>query len=435
MPEIPFPVVSNLFAAPAQPVPDAFKALSRPLAPPKETATTSTGSRRRRLWEIPHKCHCPVIGVCFGVDELRSLMAKVMHFPANTTDFVLHTTAVGACETRTRLAELLHKQLEKRYALVIRQISACKDSEGLRDLWRRAVRSGNDIPATLWACWTHPGCDPVLDQEIYGDIHMLQHQIGTGTRADLATLKALQADNAQLRRQLEEARRELEGQRNEKIRETRTLGERVAELRVELAGKDASLANLTGQLALLRESLPELKERQALARRASDAEARAAALTARCADLEAEAERLTQLAHRAEAHLRHWADPPSAATEAAPLPSEDSDHLSGKCVLCVGGRSGAVDAYRQIVEQRGGRFLHHDGGLEESLHRIDAALSAADLVVCQAGCISHNAYWRVKEQCKRTGKQCIFIKGSGGVSTFGRIVSAACTPDLAITVE
>lgn len=98
-------------------------------------------------------------------------------------------------------------------------------------------------------------------------------------------------------------------------------------------------------------------------------------------------------------------------------------NIAGKCVLCVGGRSGAVDAFRAAIEQRGGRFLHHDGGLEESLHRIDGALAAADLVICQSGCISHNDYWRVKEQCKRTGKLCLFMK-RGGVSRLSRLIEA-----------
>jgi hypothetical protein len=26
------------------------------------------------------------------------------------------------------------------------------------------------------------------------------------------------------------------------------------------------------------------------------------------------------------------------------------------------------------------------------------------------GCISHNAYWRVKEHCKRHGKPCLFVE-------------------------
>jgi hypothetical protein len=37
-------------------------------------------------------------------------------------------------------------------------------------------------------------------------------------------------------------------------------------------------------------------------------------------------------------------------------------------------------------------------------------LAAADLVICQTACISHNAYWRVKDICQRTGKQCVFVE-------------------------
>ena len=96
-------------------------------------------------------------------------------------------------------------------------------------------------------------------------------------------------------------------------------------------------------------------------------------------------------------------------------------NLNGKCVLCVGGRSGAINAYRDVVESSGVHFLHHDGGLEERLQRIDGVVAAADIVICQAGCISHNAYWRVKELCKRTGKPCMFVK-SAGISSFGRTV-------------
>ena len=425
MPDTPYHVVGGSFTAP-KPQADGFANLGRLKPPSEEITTISSGSLRRKLWEVPHKFHCPVIGVCFGVEELRSLMAKVMHFPKDTTDFVLHTTAVGACENRSQLAELLHKNLEKRFKLTTRRFAASKDGESLRRLWREAARTGIDIPAALWASWTHPACDTLLEQEIYGDIHMIQHQIGTGTRADLAMLKALQADNIQLRRQLDVARGELETQRNERARENQRLNQRITQLQAEQAGKEALAANLTGQLSSLRDSLPDLKDRQALLRRVSDAEARALALTARANEVEAEAERLRELNRHAEETIQHWlAAGESAERSASPDSDEAPTSLTGKCILCVGGRSGTIDGYRQVVEQRGGRFLHHDGGLEESLHRIDAALSAADLVICQAGCISHNAYWRVKEQCKRTGKQCVFIK-TAGVSSFDRAVSANC---------
>ena len=58
----------------------------------------------------------------------------------------------------------------------------------------------------------------------------------------------------------------------------------------------------------------------------------------------------------------------------------------------------------------GGQFAHHDGGLENNHSALDASLAAADLVICQTGCISHNAYWKVKDFCKRTGKRCVFVE-------------------------
>jgi hypothetical protein len=83
--------------------------------------------------------------------------------------------------------------------------------------------------------------------------------------------------------------------------------------------------------------------------------------------------------------------------------------LQQRAVLCVGGRSGNVATYRTLIEGEGARFSHHDGGLEDNASRLDASLAAADLVICQTGCISHSAYWRVKDHCKRHGKRCVFI--------------------------
>lgn len=40
---------------------------------------------------------------------------------------------------------------------------------------------------------------------------------------------------------------------------------------------------------------------------------------------------------------------------------------------------------------------------------LDASLAAADLVICQTGCISHDDYWRVQDHCRRTGKPCILV--------------------------
>jgi hypothetical protein len=419
MPEMPFHFAAGRFPTPAaEPPLSLARRLLRP-QPPAAEAAPARGSRRRKLWELPHKCHCPVVGICIAVEELRALMTKVMVFPHNTVDFVLHTTAVGACAERSEFAELLQRRLEKRFAATVRRLAGVRTAQALRMAWQDAIRAGADIPGALWAAWTHPACDTVLEQEIYGDIHMIRHQVGSAARADLGELRRLREEGRELRRQLGAARADAEAARCDKAAATESLGRRIVELRAELAGRDALVAKLTAQLDRLQETLPDLADRQALARRATDAEARAIVLGRQVAELQSDLEGLRRRLQPAG----NAATPPTDDGVAMPAPDAD---LSGKCVLCVGGRTGAVDAYRKAVEGRGGRFLHHDGGLEESMHRIDTALAAADLVICQAGCISHNAYWRVKEQCKRTGKRCIFVKASG-TSGFERAVAAAGT--------
>jgi hypothetical protein len=97
-------------------------------------------------------------------------------------------------------------------------------------------------------------------------------------------------------------------------------------------------------------------------------------------------------------------------------------------VLCVGGRPASVPIYRDLIERTGGRFLHHDGGDEDSTAKLDATLAAADLVICQAGCISHGAYWRVKDHCKRTGKRCVYLE-QPSVAGFVRSLAALPVED------
>ena len=420
MSEPPFHIVGGSFSAQPQPVQILASQLRRPAT---ETPTSVRGSRRRKLWEIPHKFHCPVIGVCFDVDELRGLMSKVMHFPRDTGDFVLHTTAVGACEERSQLATILHKHLEKRFALTVRRFAAARDSFALAALWQDEARRGCEIPAALWACWTHPACDAKLEQQIYGDIHMIQHQIGSGARADIKMLNKLRTENQDLRQQLDKARQETSSLRQERAKDERQLNQHIIDLRAELSGRDAAIAHLQQQLEQLHAQLPELRERQQLLQRASAAEARNLLLSARANSLEAEIGRQSQRLQHTEEILNDYLMADAAATECSV--TNLSKGLAGKCVLCVGGRTGAIDAYRQRVEHYGGHFIHHDGGVEESLHRIDGALSGADLVICQAGCISHNAYWRIKDQCKRTGKPCRFVRNAG-LSSFERVISDAC---------
>lgn len=247
---------------------------------------------------------------------------------------------------------------------------------------------------------------------------------------EVLTLNALLRDNAQLRRQLHTALAENEAQRAEKSRETARFSERVTELRAELAGHEAAAAKLAGQLHTLQQNLPDLRERQILARRATDAEARANALSARLAEQESAAEHWRRRYLSAQKQL-------ALAPEQIPgLPAADDEAtaLTGKCILCIGTHSSATEAYRGIVEGRGGRFLQQHAEQLENPKDIAAALSSADLVICQADSISRQDCRRLHAQCRQSDTPCIFLQEPGPAG-FGRIVSAAFAPGERITLR
>ncbi len=41
---------------------------------------------------------------------------------------------------------------------------------------------------------------------------------------------------------------------------------------------------------------------------------------------------------------------------------------------------------------------------------LERSLRAADLVICQSGCVSSGSFWRVEDHCKRTGKTCVLVE-------------------------
>lgn len=49
------------------------------------------------------------------------------------------------------------------------------------------------------------------------------------------------------------------------------------------------------------------------------------------------------------------------------------------------------------------------------LRTLETSLAAADLVICQTGCLSHGAYWKVQDHCRRTGKACVLVEQPGAL--------------------
>jgi hypothetical protein len=105
----------------------------------------------------------------------------------------------------------------------------------------------------------------------------------------------------------------------------------------------------------------------------------------------------------------------AAQAETAPAPD-----LREKSVLRIAEPGAGASVARRVVEMAGGRFLHHGGDDGQDGPALEASLVAADLVICQTGCVSHDAYWRVQDHCRRTGKQCVLVEQPQALQFFAR---------------
>ena len=371
-------------------------------------AGATTGSRRRRLWELSHECHCPVVGVCIPLDTLRRIVNKSLGGKTLADDYEIHVGAVAECRNRNRLSEALQDELERHYAQDVRHFKTAKTVRDVADLWSQAIRKG-DVAGAFWAALVHPRCDAVMQEVLCRDMHMLQHQAGANSRLDVARFTAVLDENAVLTRELgrvQERSTRLLAEKSAEIARLTTLHMRV---QAENISKESRIAFLSEDLATLKASNPALEAGARLQKKLDQAVARMAELEEQNAALRHKLATAAKALETLHTDTQQVAEE-EASRRPAPRVSPVTLYLKQKTVLCVGGRTGNVANYRSLIERVGGRFAHHDGGLEDNQSVLDASLAAADLVICQTGCISHNAYWKVKDFCKRTGKRCVFVE-------------------------
>lgn len=373
-------------------------------------APLRSGSRRRRLWELEHVCHCPLIGVSLPMDTLRRLVNKALGGGVVANDYEVHAGAVSECARRCKLSELMQAELEARYAREVQVFRVAKSSLAVAELWIKYVKAG-DVAGAFWAALSHPRCDGPLQEAMCQDLHMFQHQAGAGVRLEIARFNALAEENAVLGRELGKVQERITRVMAQKTADIDRLNGELVQVRAEAIAKDTRIAYLAQDLEALQASIPQLEDRQRLQKRVDQLTQRQQELEVHNADLR----RKLATAERAAVE-RSGLEWPVAEAAALQDVHPVVMHLHEKVVLCVGGRSGNISNYRDVVERVGGRFSHHDGGIEDSASVLDANLAAADLVICQTGCISHNAYWRVKDFCKRTGKRCVFVENPSASS-------------------
>jgi hypothetical protein len=396
--------------------PGASALLLRGRNEPAPLVMADAKGRRSKIWDIAPTLHCSIIGTCLSAAELRQFFIKHGDADAKAaSDHTLHASGVRAAGKHDLVGKLLNKALDNRHETAIRRFAKASSAAEVRALWQEAFEQGG-IPGGYWAVLTHPATDRPLVEEVFGQVHMLSHMVGSSNRVDITRLRTLE--------------REL-GERDEKIsRQEARLSEGSRE-RSELLRKVEGLEGEVRRRKIAARTAAELTmgalTEAALLQRLDAEKAHSSQLSSRVAELEDQVRKAQKFA----ATLNKQND--QLQREVAALETElkmdDEDRsgadlepgLNGLTLLYVGGRPGLIDQLKAVAVRRGGTLLSHDGGIEENLAALPGLVSRADAVFFPIDCISHAAVGQIKKFCRDGHKPFIPLRTASAASFIATI--------------
>ncbi len=380
------------------------------LSPPRPAA-------RRRLWELHKSLHCSIIGTCLSTTELRKLLTRAGIRTEDKSDHELHGQGVSLSAQSDSAGKLLNKLLDERHNLSVKKYGRAKTEEEVRKQWLEDVKAG-DIPGAYWATMTHPETTESLQRQAFGHVHMLSHLVGAANRADIRQLQKLQEENSQLRKKSERQQASFHAEitrRDTTIQELQNaLAKKLTSGRMEPSAAqedERSYQKLVTEL-----------ERQADAslRRRLSAEDRLAKTK----------EELETSKHTSIMLERKLDDVVAELTalhrvlenqDLAQAPSFANATLKDTTILYVGGRPNQIPHIRDITETRGGKFLHHDGGVEDNELLLGSLVAKANIVVFPVDCVSHKAMTLVKKSCRSSDTRYLPLRSSAASTFFASL--------------
>jgi hypothetical protein len=362
---------------------------------------TTESLRRTRIWEFGTNLHCSIIGTCLTTAELRHVLVKLKLAGADTlSDHEMHSMGVMLAGNRDGGAKFLQKALDRRHHVAIVRCSKAKDPPALLALWEDALKQG-EIPGAYWAVLTHPVTNDDIVKRAFGDVHMLSHLVGAANRADIRRLRQMEQENAALAAKIERQQRQLRDGFTARDQTIRRLNEMVALRADERAGPAETQEHADALGDLVRE-LNRRLSRETARRERSEQRSTDLAATLKAKEVALEAMQCDHAAIRRELGIIEAHLATLTRVEADGL--ELAGDLSDATILYVGGRANQVPQLKGLIERLGGRFLHHDGGIEHSSALLAGAVNRADHVLFPIDCISHDAVATIKRLCRLTGK-------------------------------
>jgi hypothetical protein len=394
------------------------------------TSVDFSDGRRRDIWELSTHHHCSIVGTCLTIGEARAIGKRVGVRCPNPDDLdsTIHSILVRESATKNTVSTLLNKTLNKKYESSIRTFKRCKSAKEIKYLWKESFDFGN-IPGPYWAALSHPNIDYEVTINIYSDVHMLSHLIGSSNRADIARLSELELELADA---LEKNGSLIS--RNQK---------KLKQLRDEISCNQEKICNLERENSNLKvrlftdppsQSVEEINKEfsqgvllsgenyHALLSERIQSESKIVRHNLRLVDdverVNGEKRELRSKLEAAQDELEGVLAELQSANSFIQsfITKNDADvpkcNLYGKCILYIGGREGNICRMCDLVDKMNGRLIHHDGGKEDSLTKLKGAISSADAVIFPVDCVSHSSALEAKKLCKKMVKPFMPIRSS-----------------------
>ncbi len=325
---------------------------------------------------------CSIIGTCLSDHDLLAAIGKhKQQIDRGAQSYDIHSYCVRAAAKCSPFSRALTKLLDRKFAGAIRLMGRTETDEQMGTVWER-LRDSGQIAAGYWAVMSQANMPGALKVRVFGEVHMLSHLNGHGANQLAQRLAEAERRNADLEARL----------RRSEHAKLDALAERDA-ARTALAAAPARGSRPARSLLSLLSPTDERIQRK----------------LAKCERALISARARARLAEAAIARLNTRPKPmrPEGKTEKpdthpavrAPCP------LSLQRILYLGGRAAVVPHLREAAAAREASLLHHDGGIEDSLHRINDLIESCDAVICPIDCVSHGACRMAKASCRRLNKR------------------------------
>lgn len=133
------------------------------------------------------------------------------------------------------------------------------------------------------------------------------------------------------------------------------------------------------------------------------------------------------IANESNSHL-YWLQPAPSRMQTEPVHAPFDEHLAlcraygavqERCSRMLAEQRSEIERLQaQAVRLRAAAIVRetalalvredHARLVARLMGEADRGALAADLVICQTGCLGHGDYWREQDRCRRTGQGCVF---------------------------